>query len=175
LWNSVRNHWLLERSSQHIFRTPFSTSRWIVSQLSCSVPSCLYWILLETSPPSSKHRLPACGLSLASRCIILTSLIRNVLSPDNIHHALALLHIPKTQAGADYLDLEEVKTIVDQYLQSNSWNLPRDLPSIVSLARLTARVFRFVNKFFESAMETLSTFHPLDGSWPLSPTERARL
>ncbi|TGJ88127.1 hypothetical protein E0Z10_g633 [Xylaria hypoxylon] len=112
---------------------------------------------------------------LASRRITLSSVIRNALLPDAIHHALALLHIPRTPLGADHPDREEVKDFLDQYLQPNSWSFPTDLSSIISLTRLIPLISRSIDRYFDFAMRTLGTFQEHNGSWPLSPTERARL
>ncbi|KAL6890418.1 hypothetical protein GGI43DRAFT_219348 [Trichoderma evansii] len=144
-------------------------------------PELLYSVLSLLDSPQDLYSLirasPACLQAfLASRGLILTSVIRNGLSPDAVHHALALLHTPKLHADLDYLNLQEVKAFLDQYFnQADSWSFPKDLPNIISLMRFTARVFRFVDKFFDSALQTLGTFQKHDGSWPLSPTERARL
>lgn len=146
----------------------------LAPELLCSILSLLdspqdLYSLLKASPASLQA-------FLASRGIILTSVIRNALSPDAIHHALALLHTPKIHTGVDYLDLQEVRAFLDKYFnQADLWSFPKDLPNIVSLMRFTARVFRFVDAFFNSATQTLGTFQKHDGSWPLSPTERARL
>ncbi|KAI1274852.1 hypothetical protein F5Y07DRAFT_371678 [Xylaria sp. FL0933] len=119
---------------------------------------------------------PACLQAFrACRRITLSSIIRNVLLPESIHHALALLHIPKPPVGTDRPGLEETKAFLDHYLQAKPWSFPKDLSSTVSLTLLVARVTRFIDRFFDSAMETLATFRDHDASWPLSSTERARL
>ncbi|KAL0931491.1 uncharacterized protein CTRU02_214226 [Colletotrichum truncatum] len=147
----------------------------LAPELLCTIMSLLdssqdLYSFIKASPDSLRA-------FLASRNIVLTSVIQNVLSPDIIHHAIALLYIPEPHSGADYLDVGEVGTFLDQYLQLNSWRFPKDLSQIISLTRLTARVHRFVNKFFASAMETLGISHEHGdgGSWPLSATEHARL
>ncbi|KAI0969663.1 hypothetical protein F4678DRAFT_473524 [Xylaria arbuscula] len=79
--------------------------------------------LIKASPASR-------WVFLTWRKPILTLAIRDALS-DTIHHALAILHVPKAPPGAEHPDLEDVKAFLDQYLQSDPWELPTDLPSIV--------------------------------------------
>lgn len=52
---------------------------------------------------------------------------------------------------------------------------PKDLPSIILLTRLATLLCRFVDELFDSAIETLVTFHEHDGPWLLSPIEGTRL
>ncbi|KAI0424352.1 hypothetical protein F5Y09DRAFT_353498 [Xylaria sp. FL1042] len=140
-------------------------------------PELLCLIFSSLDSPQDLYSLirasPSCLQAfLPSRRITLSSIIRNVLLPESIHDALALLHIPKPPPGADP-DLQEIEAFLDQYPRGNSWHFPTDLPSVVLLTRLASRISWFINGYFDYAMGTLATVQDHSGNW--SPIERARL
>ncbi|KAI1310171.1 hypothetical protein F5Y03DRAFT_347158 [Xylaria venustula] len=147
--------------------------------LDCIAPELLLSILTSLDSPQDLYSLvrasPASWrVFLTWRKTILSLVIWNAF-PDTIHHALAILHIPKAPLGAEHPDIEDLKAFLDQYFQSDPWEFPTDLSSIISLTRWTVRISRFIDGYFDFAMRTLAMVHDHDGSWPLSRTERARL
>jgi hypothetical protein len=116
----------------------------------------------------------------SSRVIILSSVIRNALLPDVLYHAVSIVSTPVPSTGAKASLVGDVETFLDRYFsQPNSFRFPTDVSSIVSLACLPSRVSCFVDAYFGTARRALGisgcTIQGPNGTWPMSPTERARL
>ncbi|KAI0977193.1 hypothetical protein F4678DRAFT_477274 [Xylaria arbuscula] len=150
----------------------------LAPELLCSIlasldsPQDLY-SLIKASPASLR-------VFLASRRITFSSIIRNAFLPDAIHHALALLHVPKVPETDDMESQEveafsrEVKEYLSQYFQPNPWSFPTDFTNIITLIRLIARIARFTSRYFDYAMKTMDIEQD-SCLWLLSSTETARL
>ncbi|KAI1875187.1 hypothetical protein JX265_004245 [Neoarthrinium moseri] len=125
--------------------------------------------LLKASPRCYK-------VFVRSRQSILSSVIKNALLPEALHHALALFHIPPPGSDSNCPALADLMAFLDIYFEEGAFTFPNDLSMITSLCRLLLRVNRYVDDYFEKAKEALNL--PSDAaakSLPLSPIERTRM
>ncbi|KAJ3580502.1 hypothetical protein NPX13_g59 [Xylaria arbuscula] len=151
----------------------------LAPELLCSILASLesprdLYSLIKASPASLRAFIP-CRRSTFS------AIIRNALAPDAVHHALALLHVPEPPVSfhndgrnAELFRLR-VKIYLKQYFRASSWRFPTDLPSIITLIRLISQISRFVDGYFDFAMETMGLTEETGCLRPLSSTEIARL
>ncbi|KAI1180566.1 hypothetical protein F4777DRAFT_253169 [Nemania sp. FL0916] len=145
----------------------------LAPELLCSIqcaldsPQDLYYLIKAS--PASLHAF------VAARRIILSSVVQNALSPEAIPHALAILHIPKTPPEEYHHENCDLCDFLDQYLRGNSWSFPKDLSSVITLARLIPRVSGLIDEYFDFAMKLPVTEPCLSGFSPPSSTEWARL
>lgn len=149
-------------------------------------PELLCSILTSLNSPRDLYSLikaspAALRAFLACRRIIFSCIIRNALSPDAIHHALALLRVPEvpvdftTESPEAATFRQQVKEYLSQYFQANSWDFPTELPSIIELIRLISRMSQFIDGYFDFAMTKMGASEDTSYTRPLSPTETVRL
>ncbi|KAK0621403.1 hypothetical protein B0T17DRAFT_508753 [Bombardia bombarda] len=139
-------------------------------------PELLSLILKALDRPRDLHSLirasaPCFRVYALSPVLILSSILRNAILPDALHHALAHGHIPATPSN------ESLEAFLDEYFQADSFGFPTDKATLVTLCRLFSQTCYFIDDYSARAMHTLDP-EPNPGqatALSLSRTERARL
>ncbi len=138
----------------------------------------LYLILRALGSPRDLDSLirasPSCfRLYTLSPEVILSSVLKNAILPDALHHAIAHSNLPAALSTSEPDRAEHLEAFLDQYFQPDSFAFPTEKTALVALSRLYARVSHFVDDYSARAVRALG-LDPNTAS-PLSSTERARL
>lgn len=107
--------------------------------------------------------------------LILSSVLRNAITPTALRHALAILYVPAT-LGSDS-QTEVLEDFIGRYLQADSsFEFPADEAAMTVLRRLHSRVSYFVDDYSSRAMRalTMKSDGQQGAEWALSSSERAR-
>lgn len=139
-------------------------------------PELLFLILKALDHPRDLHSVirasaPCFRIYALSPVLILSSILRNAVLPDALHHALAHGHIPATPSH------ESLEAFLDRYFQAHSFGFPTDKATVVTLCRLFWQTSYFIDDYSARAMRALDP-EPNPGqatTLSLSRTERARL
>ncbi len=109
--------------------------------------------------------------------LVLSSVLKNAILPDVLHHALAHLHIPAALPGSEPGRTEHLEAFLREYFQADSFRFPRDKTAIIALCRLYSRISYFVDDYSARAYCALGLKLNAEQTTglSLSSTERARL
>ena len=113
-----------------------------------------------------------------SQRLILSSVLKNAILPEALHHALACARIPAPTPSDPRLQQTQLpEAFLDKYFQANSFEFPTDCSTTVALCRLYSQISYFIDDYATRAMRALD-LEPEAGrtmALALSSTERARL
>lgn len=157
-------------------------------------------ILSSTDSPRDLYSLiaasPTClGVFITARKQILSSILKDAITPDSLRHALAVIAAPPPVLGAaesrkrepDVYHVNHITSLIDRYFSAEPIDFPRETGGIMSLWCLYCQVSCFVDEYSHRAFQLLNledseaSVEPTTASGPdaqkpmsLSPIERTR-
>ncbi|KAI1736191.1 hypothetical protein F4680DRAFT_432874 [Xylaria scruposa] len=147
------------------------------------VPELLFLILQALDDPRDlqsviKASAQCFRVYARSQGLILSSVLKNAILPEALHHAVACERIPATPSDPRLQQIQPLEAFLDKYFQANSFELPTGYPTAVALCRLYSQISYFIDDYSTRAMRALD-LEPDAGRTmallALSSTERARL
>ncbi len=128
----------------------------------------LYLLLKTLNCPRDLNSLvrasaPCFRVYMMSPEHLLSSVLKNAILPEALHHALAILHVPAVSSfeGSARKDLE---AFLDKYFQGDSFEFPREKTAIFALGRLVSQVSYFIDDYSAKAIYALGHDDKIDKS-----------
>ncbi|KAM0425469.1 hypothetical protein ACHAPT_009258 [Fusarium lateritium] len=141
-------------------------------------PELLLLVLCQIDSPKDLHSVisasaPCYRVFACSEEHVMSCLLRNAFTSENLHHAVAVLSLPATRTRPRPT-LAEIAFLVERYFEGPTLELPTDKASLVALCRLYHRVNQYTVDYCQNALSVLGYYSPHTADYSPTITERAR-
>ncbi|KAJ4327242.1 hypothetical protein N0V84_002372 [Fusarium piperis] len=141
-------------------------------------PELLLLILCQIDTPKDLYSFisasPSCyRLFAGSQEHVISSVLRNAFTSENIHHAVAALSLPAAHERARPSNAE-ITSALDGYFDGDTLDLPEDKTSLVALCRLYHRVNQYTTDYFQNSLYILGYVPRRSADFYPSIRERTR-
>ncbi|KAM6534231.1 hypothetical protein FALCPG4_007163 [Fusarium falciforme] len=141
-------------------------------------PELLLLILCQIDTPKDLHSFisaspPCYRLFEGSQEHVISSVLRNAFTIENIHHAVAALLLPAAHKIPRPSNTQ-ITAALDRYFDGDTLDLPEDKASLVALCRLYHRVNQYTDDYFQHSLYILGYVPNCSADFYPSIRERTR-